>query len=78
MCEMAVDLHAVAKGCDFDVVRDFANALDVLRSFEDDGIVVIDGHRIVVTEKGRPFVRLVASAFDAYLKRDPARHSLAV
>ena len=78
MCEMAVDLHAAAKGCDFDVVRDFANALDVLRSFEDDGIVVIDGHRIVVTEKGRPFVRLVASAFDAYLKRDPARHSLAV
>jgi oxygen-independent coproporphyrinogen-3 oxidase len=32
----------------------------------------------VVTEAGRPFVRLVASAFDAYLAHGSARHSRAV
>jgi hypothetical protein len=31
-----------------------------------------------VTEAGRPFVRLVAAAFDAYLPEDQKRHSLAV
>jgi oxygen-independent coproporphyrinogen-3 oxidase len=31
-----------------------------------------------VTERGRPFVRLVAAAFDRYLEPDGARHSRAV
>jgi oxygen-independent coproporphyrinogen-3 oxidase len=78
MCGMAVDLNAVAKGCDFDIAKDLSDAMDLLRPFEDDGSLVIDGHHIEITEKGRPFVRLVASAFDAYLKRDRARHSAAV
>jgi coproporphyrinogen III oxidase-like Fe-S oxidoreductase len=36
------------------------------------------GRQIVVTEKGRPFVRLVAAAFDAYLPQGQGRHSIAV
>jgi oxygen-independent coproporphyrinogen-3 oxidase len=31
-----------------------------------------------VAEAGRPFVRLVAAAFDAYLRRGAQRHSVAV
>jgi oxygen-independent coproporphyrinogen-3 oxidase len=31
-----------------------------------------------MTEQGRPFVRLAAAAFDAYLKKGEARHSRAV
>jgi oxygen-independent coproporphyrinogen-3 oxidase len=31
-----------------------------------------------VTEQGRPFVRLVAAAFDAHLAQGRARHSIAV
>jgi oxygen-independent coproporphyrinogen-3 oxidase len=34
--------------------------------------------RIAVTEAGRPFLRLIASAFDAYLHASAARHSAAV
>jgi coproporphyrinogen III oxidase-like Fe-S oxidoreductase len=34
--------------------------------------------RIVVTEKARPFVRLVAAAFDAYLPQNHRRHSVTV
>ena len=31
-----------------------------------------------MTEEGRPFVRLVAAAFDAYLPVNHKRHSVAV
>jgi oxygen-independent coproporphyrinogen III oxidase len=31
-----------------------------------------------MTEEGRPFVRLVAAAFDAYLPQDNGRYSVAV
>ena len=78
MCGMAVDLPAVAEWRDADVSDDFADALDMLKPFAADGSLIIDGQRIEVTEKGRPFVRLVASAFDAYLTRDRARHTAAV
>ena len=61
MCGMSVDLPATIKGCDFDTAAAFAGALDLLRPLAADGNLVIDGCRIEVTEKGRPFVRLVAS-----------------
>ena len=77
MCDMAVDLPAAKQG-DFDATNDFAEALDLLRPLEDDGSLVIEGQHIKITEKGRPYVRLVASAFDAYLAHGAARHSPAV
>jgi coproporphyrinogen III oxidase-like Fe-S oxidoreductase len=40
--------------------------------------VARNGSRIMVTESGRPFVRLVAAAFDAYLPQNNKRHSVAV
>jgi oxygen-independent coproporphyrinogen-3 oxidase len=78
MCGMAVDLTAVSHKAGFDIEKEFSQALELLKPFKDDGSVQIDGHRVAVTEKGRPFVRLVASAFDAYLKRNGAIHSSAV
>jgi oxygen-independent coproporphyrinogen-3 oxidase len=44
----------------------------------EDGLVELDGTRIRVTEAGRPFVRVVAAAFDVYLRQDGQRHSRAV
>lgn len=49
-----------------------------LRDMEQDGLLRIDGRRIEVTELGRPLVRMVAAAFDAYLPQSTARHSSAV
>ena len=43
-----------------------------------DGLVAFDGARFAMTEKGRPFVRSIAAAFDSYLSAGKARHSLAV
>ena len=72
MCAFAVDLTEVAPGADF------SDALGALAPLAQDRLVVIDERRIAVTENGRPFVRLIASAFDAYLGRGTARHSRAV
>lgn len=43
-----------------------------------DGFLQATGDGFVITETGRPFARLVASEFDAYLARRPGGHSLAV
>ncbi|NLH81662.1 MAG: oxygen-independent coproporphyrinogen III oxidase [Phyllobacteriaceae bacterium] len=77
MCDYAVDLDAVCAehGTDAGAVADaFARLEEPAR----DGLVTIDGHRLTVTDLGRPLVRIVAAAFDVYLARTAARHSVAV
>jgi oxygen-independent coproporphyrinogen-3 oxidase len=72
MCDFAVDLDTFATR------EAFADALDTLAPLAEEGLVSIKGRRITLTEAGRPFVRLAAAAFDAYLGRGAARHSRAV
>jgi oxygen-independent coproporphyrinogen-3 oxidase len=72
MCDFAVDLDT------FRTDEAFADALDSLAPLADERLVSIEGRRITLTEAGRPFVRLAAAAFDAYLGRGAARHSRAV
>ncbi|WP_436642559.1 oxygen-independent coproporphyrinogen III oxidase [Microbaculum sp. FT89] len=77
MCDFAVDAEAVfaRHGLAAETLADADAALEPLI---DDGIAVRDGARIVVPDDRRMFVRLVASAFDAYLPQGAARHSVAV
>ncbi|MFC1673150.1 oxygen-independent coproporphyrinogen III oxidase [Pseudomonadota bacterium] len=77
MCNLTVDLGARCAEYDTDVSTLDAD-LEKLRPLIDDGICTIDGHTITVTEDGRPFIRLVASAFDEYLGSGAGRHSRAV
>jgi oxygen-independent coproporphyrinogen-3 oxidase len=72
MCDFAVDLDAYGGGADFAVEL---GAVDALAA---SGIVRRNGARIALSEDGRPFVRLVAAAFDAYLPQNNRRHSVAV
>lgn len=62
---------------------DLAGALKTLGELAADGLVRLeigdnDNARIEVTEAGRPYVRLAAAAFDAYLAGSKARHSTAI
>jgi len=41
-------------------------------------MISFSGGLFQITQKGRPFVRSVASAFDGYFGTGAARHSLAV
>jgi oxygen-independent coproporphyrinogen-3 oxidase len=78
MCDMAVDFTAVAKRSRIDTEDIFSDALPLLKPLRENGALLIEGRRIEITEKGRPFVRIVASAFDTYLTGSRARHSPAV
>jgi oxygen-independent coproporphyrinogen-3 oxidase len=73
MCDLAIDLDAVEGGA-----ARFAAELEALRPLADEGLLEIDGSRIAVTESGRPYVRIAAAAFDAYLPVSEKRHSVAV
>ena len=43
-----------------------------------DGLLTIEGKRIAITERGRPYVRIAAAVFDTYLAASQKRHSAAV
>jgi len=73
MCGLRVDLRDVGRDW-----RDFPGAHERLSPLASEGLVQIDGSSLTVTERGRPFVRLAAAAFDAYLQPDRQRHSQAV
>ncbi len=69
MCNMAADIP--------DDLRPDAKRL---AQFAADGLVQWDGKRVVVTARGRPFLRNVAALFDAYLQQasHATRHAAAV
>ncbi len=77
MCELTVDLEAVAAHHGT-TAGHFAADLEKIASLTEDGLCTLEGGRISVSEAGRPFVRLVAAAFDTYLTKGPGRHSKAV
>jgi oxygen-independent coproporphyrinogen-3 oxidase len=60
---------------DFGGAHQYSNAIESLESATNDGLAMTDGSIIKVTEMGKPFVRLVAQHFDAYLASSNAKHS---
>ena len=78
MCDFSVDLQAIASPSELAAANEFARELQALNPLLAEGLVRRTGGRIEVTEQGRPFVRLVAAVFDAYLPVSGARHSVAV
>lgn len=77
MCDFAVDLAAVSSRHGHALPA--GEGLEAaLAGFERDGLIVRNGQAIAVTELGRPFVRSVCAAFDAYLAPDALRHSRVV
>lgn len=79
MCHFEADLGAICRKYRVDM-----NKLD--QSFEnlscmiEDGMISINGNHIDVTEKGRPFVRVVCVCFDNYIaaQESEARHAQSV
>jgi oxygen-independent coproporphyrinogen III oxidase len=77
MCDLLVDVPAVLRRRGF--TADYLDAeLGALAPLVADGLVRVDRGVIVVPEVGRALVRLVASAFDAYLDPAAGRHAVAV
>ena len=72
MCDFSVDFAAVAPGADL------SRELPMLAPMVRDGLVEIADSILVVTETGRPIVRIVAAVFDAYRGPQTAQFSKAV
>lgn len=77
MCDLEVDVAALCVRRET-LPEVLLPAFDALEPLCRDGLARVDGFRVQVTEAGRPFARLVAAAFDAYLELGAARHSKAV
>ena len=77
MCALSVDIAAVCGRHDLGADA-FSRELAALAPLADDGLVTVDGHRVEITAVGRPFARVIAATFDAYLDRAEIRHSRAV
>ena len=73
MCDLAVDLDTMDGGA-----AAFVNELAALKPLAEQGLVTLDGARVSVTDRGRPYIRITAAAFDAYLNSSQKRHSVAV
>jgi oxygen-independent coproporphyrinogen-3 oxidase len=80
MCYFEVDVAKVKENFDGADGFDVSDALDMVSGLEKDGLAVRDGDSVKITEKGRPFARVVASCFDQYLEPDDnvQRHARAV
>ena len=72
MCDLAVDLEA------FGGREHFTAELAALGPLCEEGLLELNGGRITMTERGRPYLRIAAAAFDTYLAVAEKRHSVAV
>ncbi|NCC21553.1 MAG: oxygen-independent coproporphyrinogen III oxidase [Alphaproteobacteria bacterium] len=53
-------------------------ALSRLASYQQDGLVELNGCSLKITEKGKIFTRLICTAFDAYWQESATKHAKAV
>ncbi len=69
MCDLQLDKVKIDQkyGIDFDYY--FSSALHQLGQLEADGLVINTPSVIIITEKGRFFLRNIAMCFDAYLEK---------
>ncbi len=67
MCDLGLDMAAFGAKWKLDFGTAFAAELARLAPLQDDGLVRVAGERIVVTDRGRVFLRNIAMAFDATL-----------
>ncbi|MDO9473252.1 MAG: oxygen-independent coproporphyrinogen III oxidase [Caulobacter sp.] len=77
MCDLAVDIDAIRASHSHIIGAgpDLTGAFAHLAPFVQDGLLTVEGAKLVVTEAGRPLVRSMAAVFDAYLDPDAGRHS---
>lgn len=76
MCDFEVDLGALCREAGFESIW-LLDGNAALAELIDDGVVSLDGDRIVVSQDARFMIRAVAAAFDAYLGAFGRTHSKA-
>lgn len=80
MCDFELDFSEVENKFDIKFEKYFATSLEGLKEFMDDGLLLINNRKIIVTEMGRLLIRNIAMCFDWYIeqKADRAKYSRTV
>lgn len=78
MCDFAVDFGALEARFGASTAAPYIREARLLAAHDEDGLSGIEGTRFVVPIEARPFTRIVASRFDAYLNASQIRYSKAV
>jgi oxygen-independent coproporphyrinogen III oxidase len=73
MCQGQVQFESINLAYLVDFPSYFAKELEALQLLQEQGMVVVDGQSIQVTDQGWFFVRAVAMVFDRYLQTDRTR-----
>ncbi|OUR93368.1 oxygen-independent coproporphyrinogen III oxidase [Flavobacteriales bacterium 34_180_T64] len=82
--DLIIRKHILNLMCQFETSWDgenlyFKEVSDVLirlKEMENDGLIVLSSNQIIVTEKGKPFVRNICMAFDVLLQRNQPKTQL--
>lgn len=75
MCNFRLDIAAFADKWQLQFSHYFQQSLLQLAACEQDNLVCWQGHILAVTPQGRPWVRVIAACFDAYLLNSTERYS---
>lgn len=79
MCRMEIDERVLARSDAPETAKAEIRAeMDRFHDEAKSGWVIRTRDGLIVTEAGRPFLRLIAARFDAYLAQAQGRHSVAV
>lgn len=78
MCNFQLDTSAFAKKWQIDFERYFATSLAQLAPCQQDGLIQLMPNQLKVTALGRPWVRVLAACFDAYLLPQSQQYSQVV
>jgi oxygen-independent coproporphyrinogen-3 oxidase len=69
MCRRSLNRSEMEEKWGIEFEAYFGDALENLVELERDGLVIINSNEIVITEKGRLFLRNIAMCFDRYLNQ---------
>ena len=69
MSNFKLDIKRFEKEFNIDFKIYFADAVEALKPFEEDGLLKIDDEHIVCSETGTLLIRNIAMPFDAYMKK---------
>jgi oxygen-independent coproporphyrinogen-3 oxidase len=78
MCNFQLDTALFARKWQIDFAQYFASSLAQLAACQQDGLVQLTSKHIKVTALGRPWVRILAACFDAYLLPQSQQYSQVV
>ncbi|CAH0990835.1 Oxygen-independent coproporphyrinogen III oxidase [Sinobacterium norvegicum] len=66
-CQLELDIVAIEQQFDIDLKQLFSNQWPQLLEFEADGLISLSDKQLVVSDKGRLFLRQLCMVFDEYL-----------